>query len=90
MVSEQRYRDFLTDRTGIVKTAKALVVGMSAVRRTEAEMQRGTRPNLAKLASPIQGWRFSEEITHDRSIGRGSPEENPLEQVSLYWPEATT
>jgi hypothetical protein len=85
-VSEQRYRDFLTDRTGIVTTAKALVAGMSAVRRTE--MQRGKRLNLASLACPIPAWRFSEEINHDARSRTGSTEESTLEQISLYRSEA--
>jgi hypothetical protein len=42
-------------------------------------MQRDSRLNLASLASPIQGWRFSEEINHDAIIGPDSAEESSVE-----------
>lgn len=90
---ERSVRRLLSKGTGIVKTAKKVGVGVSAVQRIKAEMkaemQSGRRPNLAKLASPIQGWRFSEDIYHDGSFRAGSAEENPLEQVSLHRSEAT-
>lgn len=86
---ERAVRRLLSKGTGIVKTARAIGVGVSAVQRIKAEMQGDSQPNLAKLASPIVGWHISEEVSDAPRFGTDPSEENPLEQVPLHRSEAT-